>query len=138
MTELADTMKSLKGQWAVLKDDTLGKDNRTQACKRIIELSELAKKHNKKFEIIDMNNTQYAEFVPKDYKVECDVKWEAIGIYTREEENALALLKRLESISVAEIHRKLPNEAMDSQKFGMIVSAYTEKLVHIYCTQNFS
>lgn len=136
MTELAEIMGTLKGEWLILKNDKAAKIDRRKACKTIIDLSIKAQTLDKKFNSIDMNMTQYAEFVPKDYKVDSNVNWEIIELYTEEEKKALELLKRLEGVAVAEIHQKLPNEPLDSQKFGMIVSAYTEKLVHIYCHQN--
>ena len=133
---IIDIMKTLKTQWGFLKDDSKAKIDRRQACKRIIELSEEAKKLDPKFEMIDMNNTQYAEFVPTTYKVQSNVNWGEEVIPTKAEQTALDKLKRLESISVQEIKNKLPNESDDSQKFGMIVSAYTDKLIRIYTFQN--
>ena len=133
---MVDIMKTLKTQWGFLKDDKKAKIDRRQACKRIIELSEEAKKLDPKFEMIDMNNTQYAEFVPTTYKVQSNVNWGEEVVPTKAEQDALDKLKRLESISVQEIKNKLPNESDDSQKFGMIVSAYTDKLIRIYTFQN--
>ena len=133
---MVDIMKTLKTQWGFLKDDKKAKIDRRQACKRIIELSEEAKKLDPKFEMIDMNNTQYAEFVPTTYKVQSNVNWGEEVIPTKAEQAALDKLQRLESISVQSIRKKLPNESDDSQKFGMIVSAYTDKLIRIYTFQN--
>ena len=129
-------MKDLKTQWTFLKDESKAKIDRRQACKRIIELSELAKKNDPKFEMIDMNNTKYAEFIPKLYKADSNVNWGEEIIPTEAEQRALDKLKRLEGIAVQSIRIKLPNEADDSQKFGMIVSAFTDKLVRIYTFQN--
>ena len=129
-------MKDLKTQWTFLKDESKAKIDRRQACKRIIELSELAKKNDPKFEMIDMNNTKYAEFIPKLYKADSNVNWGEEIIPTEAEQRALDKLKRLEGIAVQSIRIKLPNEADDSQKFGMIVSAYTDKLIRIYTFQN--
>lgn len=136
--EMVDILAGLKTQWSVLKDDKKTKQERMFACGRICHLSETAKELDPKFEMIDMNDTRYAEFLPETYISKSDVKWGVVGVINKQEEKALELLQRLEAISVGEIHKKLPKERMDSQKFGMIVSAYTEKLVHIYCTQNFS
>lgn len=133
---MVDTMKTLKTQWGFLKDESKAKIDRRQACKRIIELSTEAKKLDPKFEIIDMNNTQYAEFVPTTYKVQSNVNWGDEVIATEAEQRALDKLKRLEAIAVQEIKIKLPKESDDSQKFGMIVSAYTDKLIRIYTFQN--
>lgn len=134
--EMVDIMAGLKTQWSILKDDTKSKAVRIVACGKVCMLSEDAKELDPKFEMIDMNNTKYAEFLPEKYIAKSDVHWGVITIYTKEEERALETLQRLEAIAVGEIHKKLPIERMDSQKFGMIVSAYTEKLVHIYCSQN--
>ena len=133
---MVDKMKNLKTQWGFLKDDKKAKIDRRQACKRIIELSEEAKKLDPKFEMIDMNNTQYAEFVPTTYKVQSNVNWGEEVVPTEAEQAALDKLQRLESIAVQSIRKKLPNESDDSQKFGMIVSAFTDKLVKIYTFQN--
>tara|TARA_R110002153_G_scaffold78727_1_gene201322 strand:+ start:83 stop:502 length:420 start_codon:yes stop_codon:yes gene_type:complete len=133
---MVETMKNLKTQWGFLKDDKKAKIDRRQACKRIIELSEEAKKLDPKFEMIDMNNTQYAEFVPTTYKVQSNVNWGEEVVPTEAEQAALDKLQRLESIAVQSIRKKLPNESDDSQKFGMIVSAFTDKLVKIYTFQN--
>ena len=133
---LVEIMKDLKTQWGFLKDDKKAKIDRRQACKRIIELSEEAKKLDPKFEMIDMNNTQYAEFVPTTYKVQSNVNWGEEVVPTEAEQAALDKLQRLESIAVQSIRKKLPNESDDSQKFGMIVSAFTDKLVKIYTFQN--
>ena len=133
---MVDIMKDLKTQWVILKDESKAKIDRRQACKRIIQLSDLAKKSDPKFEVIDMNNTKYAEFVPTTYKVQSNVNWGEEVVATEAEQTALDKLKRLEAIAVQEIKIKLPKESDDSQKFGMIVSAYTDKLIRIYTFQN--
>ncbi len=133
---MVDIMKTLKTQWGFLKDESKAKIDRRQACKRIIELSEEAKKLDPKFEIIDMNNTQYADFVPTTYKVQSNVNWGKEVIATEAEQRSLDKLERLETLAVQSIRKKLPNESDDSQKFGMIVSAYTDKLIRIYTFQN--
>ena len=133
---MVDIMRTLKTEWIILKDESKAKIDRRQACKRIIELSEEAKKLDPKFEMIDMNNTQYAEFVPTTYKVQSNVNWGEEVVPTEAEQAALDKLQRLESIAVQSIRKKLPNESDDSQKFGMIVSAFTDKLVKIYTFQN--
>ena len=83
-----------------------------------------------------MNNTKYAEFVPTTYKVQSNVNWGEIDSISTAELTALHTLQRLEAIAVQEIKIKLPKESDDSQKFGMIVSAYTDKLIRIYTFQN--
>jgi len=133
---MVEIMKDLKTQWNILKDESKAKIDRRQACKLIIALSDLAKKNDPKFEVIEMNNTKYAEFVPTTYKVQSNVNWGEEVVATEAEQRALYKLKRLEAIAVQEIKIKLPNESDDSQKFGMIVSAYTDKLIRIYTFQN--
>ena len=133
---LVEIMKDLKTQWGFLKDESKAKIDRRQACKLIIALSDLAKKNDPKFEVIEMNNTKYAEFVPSTYKVQSNVNWGEEVVATEAEQTALDKLKRLEAIAVQEIKIKLPKESDDSQKFGMIVSAYTDKLIRIYTFQN--
>ena len=133
---MVEIMKDLKTQWNILKDESKAKIDRRQACKLIIALSDLAKKNDPKFEVIEMNNTKYAEFVPTTYKVQSNVNWGEEVVATEAEQRALYKLKRLEAIAVQEIKIKLPKESDDSQKFGMIVSAYTDKLIRIYTFQN--
>ena len=133
---MVEIMKDLKTQWSILKDESKAKIDRRQACKLIIALSDLAKKNDPKFEVIEMNNTKYAEFVPSTYKVQSNVNWGEEVVATEAEQRALDKLKRLEAIAVQEIKIKLPKESDDSQKFGMIVSAYTDKLIRIYTFQN--
>jgi len=134
--EMVDIMGGLKTQWGILKDDTKDKGARLGACARICNLSEQAKILDPKFEMIDMNNTRYAEFLPEKYKAKLDVIWGNPVEMNEMELRAIETLRRLESIAVGDIKIKLPTELVTSQKFGMIVSAYTEKLVHIYCSQN--
>lgn len=134
--QLLEIMTKLKLEWGFLKDDSLAKIDRREACKKIVELSEEAKKLDPKFDVIDMSATQYADFLPTQYKVKSNVNWGTIDTMTPSEEAALQLVHRLEAVAVENIKKKLPNEATDSQKFGMIVSAFTEKLLNAYIFQN--
>lgn len=136
--QLLEIMTKLKLEWGFLKDDSLAKVDRREACRKIVDLSEKAKKLDSKFEVIDMGATQYAEFLPTQYRVKSNVNWGTIEKMTDRELTALKLVHRLESIAVEHIKKKLPNEAEDSQKFGMIVSAFTEKLIKVYQFQNYS
>ena len=133
---MVDIMRNLKTEWIILKDESKPKIDRRQSCKQIIKLSEKAKELETKFEMIDMNNTQYADFVPSTYKVQSNVNWGDEVEPTEAEQNALDKLERLESLAVQKIRKRLPKESDDSQKFGMIVSAYTDKLIRIYTFQN--
>tara|TARA_R110002051_G_C8661911_1_gene489139 strand:- start:711 stop:1124 length:414 start_codon:yes stop_codon:yes gene_type:complete len=136
MTEMIEIMTNLKTQWGILKNDKSPKIDRRSACKMIIELSNEAKGLDPKFETIDMNNTQYSEFVPKTYKVVTNVNWGDIDKISISEQKASDLVDRLEAIAVEKTRKRLPNEAEDSQKFGMIVSAYTDKMLRAYTFQN--
>ena len=136
MTEMIDIMKNLKTQWGILKDEKKPKIDRRKACKLIIDLSNEAKGLDPKFETIDMNNTQYSEFVPSTYKVVSNVNWGSIDDISFQEQKASDLVDRLEAIAVEKTKKRLPNEVEDSQKFGMIVSAYTDKLLKAYIYQN--
>jgi len=134
--EMVDILAGLKTQWGILKDDKKTKKERTVACGKVCKLSEQAKEVDPKWELLDMNNTKYAEFLPTEYVAKSDVIWGEVPIMSTAETESLITLKRLEAIAVVEIQKKLPNERTDSQKFGMIVSAYTEKLINIYIFQN--
>lgn len=127
---LVEIMKNLKTQWGFLKDESKAKVDKRQACKRIIELSTEAKNLDPKFEFIDMNNTQYAEFVPATYKVASNVNWgdDWDGKFGKQEMERLA---KFTALAVYITRQRLPKEPDDSQKFGMIVSATTDKLIAI-------
>ena len=138
MTEqnIVEVMKDLKTSWGILKNDKESNTARKSACKAIIELSNKAKEIDPNFDVIDMTNTQYSGFVPKTYQVKSNVNWGTCDDISLEESKALAIVSRLEAIAVQHIKEKLPNEAEDSQKFGMIVSAFTEKLLNAYIYVN--
>jgi len=106
--------------------------------KSIIELSKEAKKHDNTFEEFDFSSSKYTEFTPVGYIRKSNVNWgKPLGSDIKpEESNALVLVSRLESIAVEMTRGRLPNEPEDSQKFGMIVSAYTDKLLRAYIFQN--
>jgi len=129
---IVDLMKELKTSWGILKNDKLSVPARRTACQAIIELSNKAKELDPKFDVIDMTNTQYSDFVPKTYTVKSNVNWGTCNDMSLAESKALSVVSRLEAIAVQHIKEKLPNEAEDSQKFGMIVSAFTEKLLNAY------
>ena len=57
-------MKDLKTSWGILKNDKESNTARKSACKAIIELSNKAKEIDPNFDVIDMTNTQYSDFVP--------------------------------------------------------------------------
>jgi len=137
MTEgITELYAGLKTQWDILKDEKKTKQQRTLACGKIIKLSKQANELDPKFEIRDMNATRYADFLPDSYKADLDVKWGDTITMDEVEMKALFQLQRLESIAVDQIKLKLPREPVTSQKFGMIVSAYTEKLVQLYINAN--
>jgi len=134
--QISEVMMKLKTEWSILKNDLLAKVDRRVACENVIELSKLANNLDPTFEVIDMSVTKYAEFLPKKYQVKSNVNWGTIEKMTKQELAALQLVHRLESVAVEHIKKKLPTEAVDSQKFGMIVSAFTEKLLKAYIFQN--
>ena len=100
---MVDIMRNLKTEWIILKDESKAKIDRRQSCKQIIKLSEKAKELDPKFEMIDMNNTQYAEFVPTTYKVASNVNWGDEVEPNEAEQAALDKLERLESLAVQRI-----------------------------------
>lgn len=134
---IVDIMRNLKSEWTILKDEKKAKIDRRKACKSIIELSEMAKELDPKFEIIGMNNTNYAEFVPKTYKSNSNVNWERPVIKIAEKYDvAVNLAFDMEEIAIQWTKFRLPNEPEDSQKFGMITNANTEKLLRAYKITN--
>lgn len=131
---LVETMRNLKTQWAILKDEKKPKIDRRSACKMILELSNKAASLDPKFEIIDMNNTIYAEFLPASYMAKSNVNWGDVDdtFMLRTGKECMGLVSDLEAIAVKMTKSRLPKEPEDSQKFGMIVSAYTDKLLKAY------
>lgn len=129
MTEITLVLKELKTHWAVLKDDKQSPYDRRLACKSIIEKSNTLKKSYIEFEVIDMNNTQYAEFAPETYKVQADVIWgmveDSFGVFEEE------LLEKWTAVAVRIVTKRLPKERVDSQKFGQIVNATVTHLLEI-------
>jgi|APSaa5957512535_1039671.scaffolds.fasta_scaffold172076_2 hypothetical protein len=132
---LVDIMRNLKIEWIILKDEKKAKIDRRKSCKNIIELSQKAFELDPKFEVIDMNNTVYAEFVPKGYVKDSNVRWMG-DVHINECEVAVGkahdVLDILEGLAVMRTRGRLPNEPEDSQKFGMITSAYTDKYIALY------
>ena len=96
MTEqtIIDIMKDLKTSWVILKNDKESVSERKNACKTIIDLSTKAKELDRKFDVIDMNNTQYSDFVPKTYQVKSNVNWGTCDDISLEESKALAIVSR--------------------------------------------
>ena len=137
---IVEHMKSLKARWAILKDEKQPKIDRRDACKSIIELSKEIKKLDKTFEEFDFASSKYAEFIPKGYIRESNVNWKTE--YTVEEETvdkiklAAKMVENFEVQAVELTKQRLPNEPEDSQKFGMIVSAYTDKIERAYIFLN--
>ncbi len=137
--EMLDILAGLKTQWGILKDDKKSQTQRGTACNKIVVLSEQAKELDPKFEMIDMNNTKYAEFLPEKYIAKSDVIW------SDDENNVLqgigkasSILQGLEAEAVNLTKKRIPSEREDSQKFGMIVGHYTKVLADIYIAQNYS
>ncbi len=124
--------KKLKEEWANLKNESNPPIARRKSATNIIELQHKIEDIDPKFDCIDLSMTIFAEFLPATYKKNTKVKWGTIDKFRGLEGKTLEQLQRLEAIAVQEIHKKLPTEDTDSQKFGMIVSAYTEKLVALY------
>ena len=138
--EMLDILAGLKTQWSTLKDDTKSQTQRGTACNKIVVLSEQAKELDPKFEMIDMNNTKYAEFLPEKYVAKSDIKWADDENHALQGiEKTTSILKGLEAEAVRLTKERLSNgEREDSQKFGMIVGYYTKILVDIYIAQNYS
>lgn len=128
--------KKLKEEWANLKNDTKPPIIRRKAATNIIELQHQIQDIDEKFETIDLSNTIYAEFLPKSYINVTNVNWisepdplEGVG-------NAVSLVKSFEYEAVKMAKERLPKEAIDSQKFGMIVGHYTKCIEDAYIFQN--
>lgn len=125
-------LKAYKDQWAILKDETSATVDKRTACKEIISLQEKLVKVKPDFEFVDLSMTKYSEFIPVDYKHTGKVNWREIGTLTPIEEQALHVVRACEAIAVQETRELIPKESVDTQKFGMIVSAKTEKIINAY------
>lgn len=127
-------MKKYKEQWAILKDEKSAKVDKRTAAKEIIKLQEELVKLKPDFECVDLGMTVYSEFAPKDYKHSGKVKWGDVDSWESAEEYAIPLrvVQNCEALAVQITRELLPSEPVDSQKFGMIVSAKTEKILKAY------
>lgn len=126
------TLKKLKELWTVLKDEEKPKVDRRSAMKEISKLQEELVKSDPTFEAYDLTMSKYAEFLPVEYKSSSKVKWGEEEELDVREKNAVRQVQRLESKAVQITRELIPTEPVDSQKFGMIVSAKTEKLLYAY------
>lgn len=125
-------MKKLKEQWTILKDEKAPKVDRRDSAKEIINLQEELVKIKKDFEPIDLTMTKYSEFVPMDYKHDSKVKWGNSYTESPELTRAIDVVENCEAVAVMITRELIPTEPVDSQKFGMIVSAKCEKLIKAY------
>lgn len=130
--EVLSKMKSLKLNWAVLKDDSKPIVARRESAENIIKLSEELKDQNG-FEPIDLSATQYAEFVPKTYRRPSNANWSEVDFTTLSNYKLLNdEFDKLEAMAVNKVKKRLPSEPDDSQKFGMVHSATFDKLLALY------
>jgi len=91
MTSTIDIKKSLKIEWAILKNSEAPKVDRRNACNNIVKFSNELKEIDDSFEVIDISATQYAEFLPTDgTKVLLSVNWgEVDDEFGKEEQGIL-------------------------------------------------
>jgi len=130
------TLKKLKELWTILKDEEKPKVDRRSAMKEISKLQEELVKSDPTFEAYDLTMSKYTEFLPVEYKSSSKVKWGEPVDPTPAEQKAIDLVQRMKSHAVQSTRELLPTEPVDSQKFGMIVSAETEKFLQAYFFQN--
>ena len=130
-TEKILALKHLKVQWVILKDEKKPKVDRRSAIKEIIKTQELLK-DDPTFVDIDLTMSQYAEFLPVEYRSNSKVKWGEEPNLDDRELNAVRQVQRFEAVAVQITRELIPTEPVDSQKFGMIVSAKTEKFLYAY------
>lgn len=126
---LVEKMKLLKQHWGVLKGDKSSETDMKISYESIMDLQAEIQELDPKFNAIDLSNTKYAEFAPKHFKskVKPNIVWPVWdGKFGLNERNNL---ERWTSLAVAITKERLPTEPEDSQKFGMIVSATTDKLL---------
>jgi len=131
MTNTIDIKKSLKIEWAILKNSEAPKVDRRNACNNIVKFSNELKEIDDSFEVIDISATQYAEFLPTDgTKVLLSVNWGEVDDEFGKEEQGI--LEKWTAVAVRTAHKRLPRESLESQKFGMVVNAITTHLLQIH------
>jgi len=128
--------KKLKEEWANLKDDNKPPIARRKAATNIVELQHQIQDIDAKFETIDLSNTMYAEFLPKSYINVTNVYWVSEPDPLQGISSAVSLVESFEYEAVKMAKRRLPKEAIDSQRFGIIVGHYTKCIEDAFIFQN--
>jgi hypothetical protein len=130
-------LKKLKELWVILKDEEKPKVDKRSAIREVIKIQEELVKSDPTFEAYDLTMSKYAEFLPIEYRSNSKVKWGELDDYLDAKFlKAVAFVQKMEAYAVQVTRELLPTEPVDSQKFGMIVSAKTEKLLSAYYFQN--
>ena len=129
MTSITLLLKELKIQWAILKNEEAPKVDRRESCKKIVEIENKIKEIDPTFNTVDLNSTQYAEFVPSEIRATTSVNWGEVDDSFGKEEQAT--LEKWTAVAVRIAKKRLPRESVETQKFGMVVNAITTHLLQI-------
>lgn len=124
-------MKFLKQHWKVLKDEKANVNDKKISYEKIMTLQSEIQELDPTFNVIDLETTKYAEFKSKNFKsnLKSNVNWPKWDGKFGERE--MKELEKWTAVAVQITRDRLPLEPEDSQKFGMIVSATTDKLLTI-------
>lgn len=126
MSGIIELKSKLVKAWRDLKNDKLDADNRKAAYADVVTISDEVMKLDPKFKMNIEMLEKYKEFKSKE--VVPRVLWPKYD----GDKQFVELENHLEKLTALAVHitkKRLPRELQDSQLFGMIVSATTDKLI---------
>lgn len=126
MSSIIELKSKLVEAWRDLKNDKLDAENRKAAYADVVTISDEVSKLDSKFNMNTEMLEKYKEF--KSKKVIPRVLWPKY----KDDKQFAELESHLEKLTVLAVHitkKRLPREPQDSQLFGMIISATTDKLI---------
>lgn len=131
MSNLIDLKSKLAKAWRDLKNNKFDTDIRKAAYADIVTISEQVTKLDPDFKMSTDKLEIYKEFKSKDVILRVVwPKYDGNGQFKELEK----YFDHLTALAVKIVHRRLPREPQDSEKFGMIVSATTDKLIQLQKT----
>jgi len=131
MSNIADLKSSLVKAWRDLKNEKLDADIRKAAYADIITISEQVSKLDSNFGMSTEMLEKYKTFASK--QVVPRVIWPKHDTNSQFEELETQFDKII-ALAVKIVHKRLPREPQDSDKFGTIVNATTSHLIRLCST----
>jgi len=126
MSSIVELKLKLVKAWRDLKNTQLPKDLRSMAYADVVNISEEVSKLDPKFKMSIEKLGEYKEF--KSVEIVPRIVWPELT----DDEQFGELedhLEKLTALAVKITKKRLPREPQDSQLFGMIISATTDKLI---------